>query len=107
MPQSKAKSRTDWTRVKREYDTNAPISHQTEDGPFDPNDAAAVAEYWRAAVIRRPGQRGSQKAATKERITIRLSPEVVQYFRSSGDGWQTRMDEILLAWTKRDKRKTG
>lgn len=34
-------------------------------------------------------------AVTKERITIRLSPEVTQYFRSLGDGWQTRMDEVL------------
>lgn len=32
---------------------------------------------------------------TKERITIRLSPEVTRYFRSLGDGWQTRMDEAL------------
>lgn len=32
---------------------------------------------------------------TKERITIRLSPEVVNYFRGTGRGWQTRMDEAL------------
>ncbi|MDX9988698.1 MULTISPECIES: BrnA antitoxin family protein [Thiothrix] len=39
--------------------------------------------------------RGKQKAPTKERITIRLSSEVVQYFRESGEGWQTRLDEAL------------
>lgn len=32
---------------------------------------------------------------TKERITIRLSPEVVSYFRATGKGWQTRIDETL------------
>lgn len=32
---------------------------------------------------------------TKERITIRLSPEVVEFFRSTGKGWQTRIDEAL------------
>ena len=32
---------------------------------------------------------------TKERITIRLSADVVEYFRSTGKGWQTRMDEAL------------
>ena len=32
---------------------------------------------------------------TKERITIRLSPEVVNYFRGTGRGWQTRMDKAL------------
>ena len=36
--------------------------------------------------------------ATKERITIRLSPEVVRAFRASGEGWQTRMDAALRDW---------
>lgn len=45
--------------------------------------------------------RGRPKAAvTKERITIRLSPEVVERFRASGDGWQTRVDAALKDWLK-------
>jgi uncharacterized protein (DUF4415 family) len=45
--------------------------------------------------------RGRPKAAvTKERITIRLSQEVVERFRSSGDGWQTRVDAALKDWLK-------
>ena len=36
--------------------------------------------------------RGPNKAPTKERITIRLSPDVLQSFRDSGDGWQSRID---------------
>ena len=45
--------------------------------------------------------RGRPKAAvTKERITIRLSPEVVERFRASGNGWQTRMDAALKDWLK-------
>lgn len=31
----------------------------------------------------------------KERINIRLSHEVVEYFKSAGDGWQTRIDSAL------------
>ena len=43
--------------------------------------------------------RGRPKAAvTKERITIRLSPEVVEHFRASGAGWQTRVDAALKDW---------
>ena len=34
-------------------------------------------------------------AETKDRITIRLSHDVTAYFRSTGKGWQTRMDEVL------------
>ena len=45
--------------------------------------------------------RGRPKATvTKERITIRLSPEVVERFRASGDGWQTRVDAALKDWLK-------
>lgn len=32
---------------------------------------------------------------TKERVTIRLSPEVVARFRATGKGWQSRMDAAL------------
>jgi uncharacterized protein (DUF4415 family) len=39
-------------------------------------------------------------AVTKERITIRLSREVVARFRATGAGWQTRMDAALKEWLK-------
>ena len=46
--------------------------------------------------------RGRPKAAvTKERVTIRLSPDVVQPFRATGDGWQTRIDAALRDWLKK------
>lgn len=31
----------------------------------------------------------------KERVTIRLSHEVLEHFKASGDGWQTRIDAAL------------
>lgn len=31
----------------------------------------------------------------KERINIRLSHEVVEHFRATGEGWQSRIDEAL------------
>jgi uncharacterized protein (DUF4415 family) len=43
--------------------------------------------------------RGRPKAAvTKERITIRLSPDVLGAFRATGSGWQTRVDGALREW---------
>ena len=46
------------------------------------------------------GVRGLQKTPTKERITIRLSREVVEQFRETGAGWQTRVDAALREWLK-------
>ena len=54
-------------------------------------------------VLNRLTVRGPQKASTKQRITIRLSPEVVQRFRHTGDGWQTRVDTALKDWLKTHK----
>lgn len=106
MPDSKAASRTDWERVKREAEKDAPIPYEVGDGPYDPNDDAAVKAYWKQAdildatgkIIRRG--RGPQKSPLKERITIRLSHEVIDHFRSGGRGWQSRMDAVLRDWMK-------
>mgnify|MGYP001597849778 FL=1 len=44
---------------------------------------------------------GRPKAeTTKERITIRLSPDVLEKFRASGAGWQTRIDAALRDWLR-------
>ncbi|MFD2449465.1 BrnA antitoxin family protein [Vogesella fluminis] len=40
---------------------------------------------------------------TKERITIRLSPDVVSAFRATGDGWQSRIDAALQTYLKEHK----
>jgi uncharacterized protein (DUF4415 family) len=42
--------------------------------------------------------RGPNQAPTKERVTLRLSPEVAQFFRASGKGWQTRVNDALREW---------
>jgi uncharacterized protein (DUF4415 family) len=39
---------------------------------------------------------GRPKAAvTKQAVSLRLSPEVVTYFKATGPGWQTRLDAVL------------
>jgi uncharacterized protein (DUF4415 family) len=43
-------------------------------------------------------KRGPQKAPTKELISIRLSRDVVESLRTSGRGWQARVDMMLRKW---------
>lgn len=46
-------------------------------------------------------KRGRPKAdVVRERISIRLAPEVLEQFRASGPGWQTRMNAALADWLK-------
>jgi len=35
---------------------------------------------------------------TKQAVSLRLSPEVITFFKSKGDGWQTRLDTALRAF---------
>jgi uncharacterized protein (DUF4415 family) len=65
---------------------------------YDPNDPAAVEAFWKNGTVRRPGQRGPGRKAKKVLLSVRYSPEVVEYFKSTGEGWQTRMDEALKEW---------
>lgn len=39
--------------------------------------------------------RGPQKAPTKQLVSLRLSPDVLERFKASGPGWQTRIDGVL------------
>lgn len=45
------------------------------------------------AAVRR--YRGQQKAPTKQMVTLRLDPDVVEAFRATGTGWQRRMNDAL------------
>jgi uncharacterized protein (DUF4415 family) len=52
-----------------------------------------------AASIRKG--RGPNKAPTKKLVSLRLSPEVLEHFKATGDGWQSRIDETLRKVVKR------
>jgi uncharacterized protein (DUF4415 family) len=48
-----------------------------------------------------PRRRGPQSSPTKVPVTIRLSRDVVEALRSTGEGWQTRADDMLRQAMKR------
>lgn len=81
----------------------APERVSDPDCPYDPNDAAAVDAFWAQAKVRLPGQRGAQKAPVKVAVTVRYSPDVLDWFKQTGDGWQTRMDEALRDYIAQHK----
>lgn len=44
--------------------------------------------------------RREQKTPTKVTTTIRLLPEVVALFKSQGQGWQIRLDDVLREYVR-------
>ena len=92
---------TDWERVRREAAQDARIPHIKNSEPYDPNDAAAVAAYWTTATIKR--SRGRPVAAVKRpTLNMRVDVEVLDAFKATGPGWQTRINALL-----RDAVKSG
>lgn len=54
-------------------------------------------------VIREARPRGRPPMAEnerKEKVTLRFSPEVLDYFRAQGEGWQTRIDQLLRHYVR-------
>jgi uncharacterized protein (DUF4415 family) len=102
----KTRSETDWDRVLASKEGER-IPYEPGDGPYDPNDTEATREFFERADLIRKGKvvrrdkRGPQKAPTKKLVSLRLSSEVVEHFRSTGPGWQTRIDETLVKAIKK------
>ena len=46
--------------------------------------------------------RGRPKSEKKKLlVSVRYSPDVIAYFRSTGEGWQARMDGVLREYVTR------
>ena len=48
-------------------------------------------------------KRGPQRTPRKVPISIRLSPDVAEGLRATGEGWQTRADEVLRSWLTKNR----
>lgn len=49
--------------------------------------------------------RGRPKSANKKLlVSVRYSPEVIAYFKSTGEGWQSLMDSVLRKYVARQSR---
>ncbi len=76
-----------------------------EDRPPTPEEKA----HWERAVVARSlpelreklnKARGSSRNPLKVSTTIRFDSDVLAAFKSTGKGWQTRMNDALKAWLK-------
>lgn len=50
--------------------------------------------------------RGRPKSESKKLlVSVRYSPEVLAYFKSTGEGWQSRMDGVLQQYVARHSKR--
>ena len=61
-------------------------------------EAAAAAASDVAKVVRRIARKGLPPSGRKTAISLRLDDEVLDWFRTQGPGYQTRMNAVLRAY---------
>jgi uncharacterized protein (DUF4415 family) len=84
-------SDTDWDRVRTLTDEE--IERAVE---ADPDQIMLDREWFERAQLVAP-------SAEKERITIRLDEDIVDFFKSQGSGYQTRINAVLRAYVLSQK----
>ena len=52
----------------------------------------------------RPRRGRPPKARPKIQVSIRYSADVIEFFKSGGEGWQARMDDVLSRYIEAQKR---
>jgi uncharacterized protein (DUF4415 family) len=71
----------------------------------DPDAQPLTARQLKAMVPLR-ALRGRPKSPNpKQLVSVRYSPEVLEYFKATGEGWQTRMDGVLRQYVSRRSRQ--
>ncbi|MBZ0131140.1 MAG: BrnA antitoxin family protein [Rhodocyclaceae bacterium] len=71
----------------------------------DPDAKPLTPKQLKAMVPMRALRGRPKSASTKQLVSVRYSPEVLEYFRSTGEGWQSRMDGVLRAYVSRHSRR--
>jgi len=85
---------TNWAHLKKQAQDGAPIAFDPDVEPYDPNDEAAVVAYWANATITR-GRGRPPLAVKRPTLNMRVDAEVLEAFKATGPGWQTRINALL------------
>jgi len=56
-------------------------------------------EMWAKGVVRK----GFKVAPKKKQLTLRLDEEIVDFFKTDGEGYQTRINALLRAYVEAHK----
>lgn len=71
-------------------------------------DAQPLTDAQLGAMVPMKTLRGRPRTDNPKRlVSVRYSPEVITYFKSTGDGWQARMDGVLREYVAQQARRSS
>ena len=71
----------------------------------DPDAQPLTPKQLKAMVPMRALRGRPKSESTKQLVSVRYSPEVLAFFKSTGEGWQSRMDGVLRNYVTRHSRR--
>jgi uncharacterized protein (DUF4415 family) len=78
----------------------------TEAAKADPDALPLTAQQLKAMVPLRALRGRPRSESPKQLVSVRYSQEVLAYFKSTGEGWQARMDSVLKEYVAQKARRT-
>jgi uncharacterized protein (DUF4415 family) len=72
----------------------------------DPDARPLTAKQLKAMVPMRVLRGRPRSASPKQLVSVRYSPEVLAFFKATGEGWQSRMDSVLRQYVSRRSRSS-
>ena len=72
----------------------------------DPDAKPLTAKQLKAMVPLRTLRGRPKSESPKQLVSVRYSQEVLAYFKSTGEGWQSRIDSILREYVLKQSRRT-
>ncbi|NNE67843.1 MAG: BrnA antitoxin family protein [Pyrinomonadaceae bacterium] len=85
------KSQTDWKRIDSMKDEDIDFSDTPE----------LTAEMFARGIVRK----GLKPVPRKTQLTLRIDTDVLNWFRKTGSGYQTRINALLRAYMKAHESK--
>ncbi len=86
--------------ISKVYGTNIERLRTMTDDEIDFSDIPRTTpEMWAKGIVRK----GLKPIPKKRQLTLRLDEEIVDFFKTDGDGYQTRINALLRAYVEARK----
>ncbi len=86
--------------ISKTYGTDIDAFKNMKDEDIDYSDIPRTTpEFWANAVIRK----GLKPVVRKRQVTLRIDSDIIDYLRSGGNGYQTRINQLLRSFVDADR----
>ncbi len=86
--------------TSKKYGTDIERLRNMKDDEIDFSDIPRTKpEFWAKAVVRK----GLKPVLRKRQVTIRIDSDVLDFLRSEGDGYQTKINQLLRSYMDASK----